>query len=103
MIYGHEKKIVQDPGHNQVLCSINDDQYKEIMLYININNHIEIQEDEDIVWKFKRNVAHEEPLNDSHPYYKWSNYNVMVEWETGETTTNPLCIITLYDRGMRDF
>ena len=38
------------------------------------------------VWKFKLIVAHEVPLIAYNINFKGSWYNVMVEWETGETT-----------------
>ena len=50
------------------------------MPYNYIINNIAKQEDEDIVWKVKLIFSHEGPINESHPNYKWSRYNVMVEW-----------------------
>ena len=66
------------------------------MSYINIINHVENQKGGDILCKFKRIFAHEVPLNKSHPNYKLYYYNVMVEWETGGATTNPLSSIATY-------
>ena len=48
------------------------------MSYNNIINHITNQEDEDIVWKLKRMIAHEGPLKDSHPESKGYYCNIMV-------------------------
>jgi hypothetical protein len=42
------------------------------------------------LWKFKRIVGHQGPLKPGDPRYKGSRWNVMVEWETGETTYEPL-------------
>ena len=50
------------------------------MSYNYIINDIENQEDECIVCKIKRIVAHEGPLNNSHPNYKGYIYNVMDKW-----------------------
>ena len=36
----HEKKLAQDPGHTQFICSVNDDQHKEIISYNDIINKI---------------------------------------------------------------
>ena len=55
--------------------------------------HIERDEEDATVWKFRRIVAHEGPLIPSHPNYKGSTYNVMVEWEDGQVTSEPLSII----------
>jgi hypothetical protein len=38
-------------------------------------------------------TAHQGPLHSSDKYYKGSRYNVLVEWETGETTYEPLDLI----------
>ena len=64
MIDDHEKKLAKNPGHTQFICSINDYQYKDIILYTKIINNIANQQDEDIVCKFKRIVSHKGPLND---------------------------------------
>ena len=58
-----------------------------------------IGEDKDdiTVWKFRRISGHEGPLHQHHPNYKGSKYNVMVEWETGEITSEPLDIIAKDD------
>ena len=54
IIDDHETKAAQELGHTQFICSINDDQYEEIMSQNGIINLIAIQGDEDIVGKFKR-------------------------------------------------
>ena len=40
IVYDHEKKLAQEPGHTHFICYVNDYQYKYIMLYNNIINHI---------------------------------------------------------------
>ena len=54
IIDDHEIKLAQDPGHTQFILSVDDYKYKEIMPYNDIIKHIKNQEDQDIVWKFKR-------------------------------------------------
>jgi len=44
-----------------------------------------------------RITAHEGPLKPSDPTYKGSKYNVMIEWENGEITSEPLTIIAADD------
>jgi hypothetical protein len=46
-----------------------------------------------IVWHFRGIVGHQGPLLHSDPNYKGYKFNVMVEWENGETTTEPLSVI----------
>ena len=54
-------------------------------------------QDSDIVWKFKKIVSHQGPLKPDHPDYNGSTYNVMIEWENGETSTEPLSVVAAYD------
>jgi hypothetical protein len=43
-------------------------------------------------WNFKHIVGHEGPFRASDPEYKGSRYNILVEWENGEITSEPLNI-----------
>jgi hypothetical protein len=43
-------------------------------------------------WNFKHIVGHEGPFRASDPEYKGSRYNVLIEWENGEITSEPLNI-----------
>ena len=47
-------------------------------------------EDGNGFWNFKRIVGHEGPFRASDPEHKGSKYNVLVEWENGEITPEPL-------------
>ena len=67
------------------------------MSYNDIMTHISDDEDELRVWKFKRISSHQGPLSDKDPNYKGSKYNVMIEWENGETTSEPLSILAVDD------
>ena len=96
-IIDNEQQIANDPGMIKFRCSVNDDQYEDIVTYNEILNHIEKDETDEGVWKFKCISAHEGPLNPSDKNYKGSRYNVLVEWETGETTFEPLHIIAADD------
>ena len=46
---------------------------------------------------FVKSLLHQGPLSRNDPRYKGSKYNVLVEWETGETTYEPLDIIAKDD------
>ncbi len=96
-IEDHEDKLAHHPDHLKFLCSINNDAAEEIMSYNNILTHIQWDEDSDIVWKFQCITSHEGPLKPNHPSYKESSYNVLVEWENGEITSEPLSIIAADD------
>lgn len=86
----HEDKVKQHPAYIKFRVNINDDQYDEIMSYEEIMDHIAATEDNNIYWKYKRIVAHQGPLARDDPDYNGSSYNIMVEWENGERTYEPL-------------
>ena len=89
----HEANLAKNPTRIQYLCSINDDQYEEILSYNDVLNYIERDEESDIVWKFKKITGHQGPLDRNDPHYNGSKYNVMIEWENGEVTSELLGII----------
>ena len=49
------------------------------------------------LFKFRDIVAHQGPLESTDPNHKGSKYNVMVEWESGEVTYEPLTLISKDD------
>ena len=61
-------------------------------------NHLEKDNQEyDSLYKFRAITNHHRPLQRSDPNYNGSFYNVMVEWETGKITEEPLSIIAQND------
>ena len=68
-------------GYNQVIQSLNN--YFET----------ELNEDGEQLFHFQEILGHEGPLNKEHPNYKGSTWNVLVLWNTGEKTFEPLHII----------
>jgi len=92
----HEYSTQLDRGHVKFKVSVGD-KYEDIMTYDQIISKIEQELDGDVVWKFKRIVSHEGPLTKNHDNYKGSLYNVMVEWENGEISSEPLSIIAADD------
>lgn len=94
----HEEELGQDEDHKLFWCSVSDEQYKEILSYNKIMNSLEEEEDgETKVWKFRRIKSHQGPLSQHDRDYCGMSYNVMVEWETGEVTAEPLSIIAVDD------
>ena len=71
--------------------------YKEVLTYNEILEYIMRNEEQDddqaIVWKFKRIPGHQDPLKKDDPGYNGSKFNVLVEWETKESTYEPLNVI----------
>jgi hypothetical protein len=74
----------------------------EIFTYNEIINHIEkdnndMESDTEQLFKFRCIAAHQGPLHSSDKDRKGSSYNVLVEWETGEMTYEPLTPIAVDD------
>jgi len=67
----HDVKLHQKPEHFKFCCSINDNQYEEILSYNEILNYIKQQDDDGMkIWKFHCIMAHEGPLKPLDPLYK---------------------------------
>ena len=111
-----EEQLAKHPDRIKFICSVNDDMYEEILTYSEILEYIAKNEEQDgdqaIVWKFKRIAGHQGPLIRGDPGYNGSKFNVLVEWETGESTYEPLdaiaaenpvtCAIYAKEKGLLD-
>ncbi len=87
-------ETADNPTRTELLCSINDDKSQEI----DFLSHIESDEAEETsVLKYKRITAHEGPLIRTHADWKGSSYNVMMELENGNITSEPLAVIAAAD------
>ena len=103
----HMAKIIDIDDHGQTFedikfkLKINKDQAEEIMSYNQLMDYIQkgtdAEEDPDSLFKFRDIVAHQGPLESTDPNHKGSKYNVMVEWESGEVTYEPLTLISKDD------
>ena len=103
----HMAKIIDIDDHGQPLedikfkLKINKDQAEEIMSCNQLMDYIQkgtgAEEDPDSLFKFRDIVAHKGPLESTDPNHKGSKYNVMVEWESGEVTYEPLTLISKDD------
>jgi hypothetical protein len=96
-IEDHELEHEDDPERIKFLCSMNNDAFEAIVSYNEIVHFLEKDDAEDNVWKFQRITSHEAPLKRGHHSWRGSSYNVMVEWEDGSVTTEPLTIIAADD------
>ena len=93
----HLDQVEQHPERVKFLCKINEEDREELIAYNEILNYLEAQEQDDVLWKFRRIVGHEGPLRTDHPDYNGSSYNVKVEWESREITSEPLNVIASDD------
>ena len=92
----HEQGLAKEPERIKFLCTVNEDQFGEILSYNDQLSHLE-EDDENHVWKFKRITAHQGPLTPKDDDWNGSAYNVMIEWENGEITSELLSIIAADD------
>ena len=103
----HMAKIIDIDDHEQPLedikfkLKINKDQTEEIMSYNQLMDYIQkvtdAEEDPDTLFNLRDIIAHQGPLESTDPNHKGSKYNVMVEWESGEVTYEPLTLISKDD------
>ena len=85
------------PETQKYIISLKDSDLEELMTYQQILDHINDGYESERLWKFRRITAHEGPLRPNDKSYKGSMWNVMIEWENGEITTEPLSIIAADD------
>ena len=92
-----KKKVIEtskhlDDQHHNAIKKINfhldvgEGRAEAIMLYVQILDHLGYQEQHDDLYKLRAITGHQGPFSPQDENYKGSKYNVMVEWETGETT-----------------
>ena len=60
-------------------------------------NIIEKDKTDEGLWRFKSITGHQDPLSKSDKAYNSSRYNVLVNWETGESICEPLHIAAADD------
>jgi hypothetical protein len=97
LIEEHESDLQENPTRIKFLCSVNDNQAEEIITYNQMLDYITRDEENPVVWKFRRITSHQGPFKPDHPDYNGSIYNVMIEWENGEITSEPLTVIAADD------
>ena len=94
MIQDH---LVNSKEHVRFRLSVNNDQYEQIMAYGELLQHINKDDEQEVLWKYKRILGHQGPLTADDEGYNGSSYNVQVEWENGEITYEPLSVIAADD------
>ena len=97
-----DNDLKKDVEYMKFICEVPNSTADEILTYNEILDHIErdnneVENDTEMLYKFRRIAAHQGPLRPTDKEYKGSMYNVLVEWETGETTYEPLDMIASDD------
>jgi hypothetical protein len=80
------------------LVSLDDGEYEEIMAYNELSDLIERQHTQEPsgeleVFTLKGVTDHQGPLRKSDPRYKGSSYNVLMTWEDGSKTWEPVSLV----------
>ena len=101
-ISDHQENIDKHPDKIKFLVKCRDQDMEHIVTYNEVIDHImrNNSEDESIdnqYLKFKSILNHQGPLTKDDPEYIGSKYNVLVDWEDGECTYEPLCVIAADD------
>ena len=80
---------------------IDGDQLDDLISYNQLMEYLEDKTDtgplEDGLYRFKCMKNHKGPYTSSDPEYNGSSYNLLIEWETGEQTWEPLSNIIASD------
>ncbi len=87
----------QSPEFIKFRCEVDANGHEELVFYNDLMEYLSRDSEEEHIWKFKRITGHEGPLKKGDPGYKGSSYNVILEWENGEVTSEPLDIISKDD------
>jgi hypothetical protein len=97
-----QKILDRDAANHQnikFLVKIGEGDFDEIITYNELSNLVEHQLEEQTetpetaVWTFSGIRDHQGPLPKNHPEFKGSAYNVLVEWDDGSESWEPLDII----------
>jgi Reverse transcriptase (RNA-dependent DNA polymerase) len=97
LLEDHESEVESNPTRIKFRLAVGEEEAEECMTYNDLLGYLARDEESDIVWKFRRIISHQGPLRPDHKDYNGSSYNVMVEWETGEVTSEPLNIVAADD------
>jgi hypothetical protein len=88
LIEDHESKVEDNFTRIKFRVSVNEDRAEEIITYNKMLEYITKDEESDIQWKFHHIVSRK---------YKGSQCNLLIEWEGGKITSEPLKIVAADD------
>ena len=94
-----EQGLEEHPDRTQFLVTYEgNNRLDEIVAYNQVLEALEDQllddpNNDETYWTFKDIIAHEGPLTPNSPSYRGSGYNVLVAWEDGSQTYEPLHVI----------
>ena len=93
--------MISVKNKSQEKISFDGDQLDDLISYNQLMEYLEDKTDtgtlEDGLNRFKCIKDHKGPYTSSDPEYNGSSYNLLIEWETGEQTWEPLSNIIASD------
>ena len=96
MIEDFDDQLEGNKERIKYLCRMNRGEKEALVAYNKILEALE-NENDGVLWRYKRIISHQGPLRRGHRDYNGSSWNVMIEWENGEITTEPLRAIIAQD------
>jgi hypothetical protein len=81
----------------KILLSLDEDSWGRSNYLYQLLVYLARDNENDIICKFKSIVSHQGPITSNHPDYNGSTYNLLIEWENGEITKEPLQVIAKDD------
>lgn len=91
----HTQQVDKNPERIKFLVQYKINKFKkeELMTYEDILDYIQWNHEEQvgIYWKFWQIIRHQK-VNRGDKDYKWSSWNLIIEWEDGEQSKQPLTL-----------
>jgi hypothetical protein len=97
LIDKHDNELMSNPERAKFLCALDEDGREELLTYNQRMDYLNRDIENSVLWRFNRIISHQGPLGQHDRDSKRSKYNITVEWEGGEVTTEPLNIIAKDD------
>eukprot|EP00934_Nitzschia_sp_Nitz4_P007781 Nitzschia sp. Nitz4//scaffold70_size99833//3167//3640//NITZ4_004581-RA/size99833-processed-gene-0.23-mRNA-1//-1//CDS//3329557093//7771//frame0 len=97
VIEDQEHRAEQDPAFIKFRCMRDTDDSEDILAYHEFAMALEDELDHDGVFKFRRICSHQGPFTKDDPEWLGSNWNLQIEWENGEITSEPLTFFAKED------
>ena len=92
-----DNRLDNDKERIKCLCKLNDDEREELFTCSQIVDFLNRDAEQDVLWRHKRIVSHQGPLRPGHKDCMGSKHNIMLEWEDGQATQEPLNLIAKED------
>jgi hypothetical protein len=92
-LYEEEEDGSRHSHHPEMIklrFGVQNQEFDELVAYNNIIRYIDDDSTSDGSWKFREILDHEVRIRESSERYNGSTYNILIEWENGEKTWEPL-------------